>query len=525
MLTPFHWEIEFPEVFQRENSGFDSIVGNPPFQGGRNLSSAQGEVYSQWLNVLHQGSNRAADLVAHFFRKSFDLLRAHGTLGLIATNSVAQGDTRVSGLRWICNQDGKIYNAVRRCKWPGIATVIVSIIHISKRANPAHIYLDSMKVGKVSAFLFHSGGNDDPSSILANKYKCFQGSIALGMGFTFDDSSDGYITNSLAKMQAIIQENPRSIEVVFPYIGGKEVNTHPTHSCHRFIIDLGEMSKEECNRNWPEIMTVLDTKVKPDRITKDPQKYPRMVNEWWKLWNPRTELYSAITGLDRVIVLSRVTSNLALAFIPSQMVFADSLYVFPLNSFSAFCALQARAHEIWARFFGSSLEDRLRYTPSDCFETFPFPRDWETHPSLEAVGKTYYEFRAELMVSNNEGLTKTYNRFHDPLEDDSRILRLRELHTDMDRAVLDAYGWTDIPTECEFLLDYEIDEEEWGKKKKPWRYRWPDHVRDEVLGRLLELNAQRAAEEQRSGAAAKKPSQRPKRSPRRASDKSPSLFP
>ena len=170
------------------------------------------------------------------------------------------------------------------------------------------------------------------------------------------------------------------------------------------------------------------------------------------------------------------------------------------------------------------MKDDLSYNNTDCFETFPFPKDWETHSGFETAGKAYYEFRAELMVSNNEGLTKTYNRFHDPNEEDSRIMRLRKMHADMDRAVLDAYGWTDIPTECEFLLDYEIDEEEWSKKKKPWRYRWPDAVRDEVLGRLLELNAQRAAEEKRSGASAK-PRQRTKRSPRGAVDKSPSLFP
>ena len=112
------------------------------------------------------------------------------------------------------------------------------------------------------------------------------------------------------------------------------------------------------------------------------------------------------------------------------------------------------------------------------------------------------------MVRNDEGLTKTYNRFHDPDERDPEILKLRELHAAMDRAVLDAYGWSDIPTDCEFLLDYEIDEEEWGDKKKPYRYRWPDEVRDEVLARLLELNAERAKEEARSGAAAaKKPRQ------------------
>ena len=65
----------------------------------------------------------------------------------------------------------------------------------------------------------------------------------------------------------------------------------------------------------------------------------------------------------------------------------------------------------------------------------------------------------------------------------------------MDRAVLDAYGWTDIPTDCEFLLDYEIDEAEWGNKKKPWRYRWPDDIHDEVLARLLALNAEYARED------------------------------
>ena len=102
------------------------------------------------------------------------------------------------------------------------------------------------------------------------------------------------------------------------------------------------------------------------------------------------------------------------------------------------------------------------------------------------------------MIRNNEGLTKTYNRFHDPYENNPAIAKLRELHAAIDRAVLDAYGWSDIATNCEFLLDYEIDEEEWGSRKKPYRYRWPDDVRDEVLARLLELNAERAAEETRA---------------------------
>src|SRR5262249_22817199 len=146
-------------------------------------------------------------------------------------------------------------------------------------------------------------------------------------------------------------------------------------------------------------------------------------------------------GLERVLVISRVSQYTAFAFLPGRMVYSERLAVFPNERFALFTVLQSRCHELWALFFGSSLEDRPMYAPADCFETFPFPEGFETHSKLEAAGKEYYEFRAALMVRNNEGLTKTYNRFHDPNERSTDILKLRELHAAMDRAVLDAYGW------------------------------------------------------------------------------------
>jgi hypothetical protein len=167
--------------------------------------------------------------------------------------------------------------------------------------------------------------------------------------------------------------------------------------------------------------------------------------------------------------------------------------------------MQSRVHEIWARFFSSTLKDDLNYTPSDCFETFPFPEHFETNEHLKAIGQEYYDFRAQLMIANNEGLTKTYNRFHDPYDRSPEIKKLRELHYAMDRAVLDAYGWTDIVPTCEFLLDYEEDEDEEddsSRRKKPWRYRWPDDVLDEGLARLLDVNQKRAEEERLAGLAA-----------------------
>ena len=187
------------------------------------------------------------------------------------------------------------------------------------------------------------------------------------------------------------------------------------------------------------------------------------------------------------------------------MTYSHKLAIFPFEQFSPFCVLQSNVHEVWGRFFSSSMKDDINYSPSDCFETFPFPDSWKDYPDFESVGQTYYEFRSALMVRNNEGFTKTYNRFHDRDETDPDIKQLRELHVAMDRAVLDAYGWTDIPTDCKFILDYEIDEKTWGKKtKKPYRYRWPEEVHDEVLARLLDLNRRRYAEEVAAGLHAEK---------------------
>jgi hypothetical protein len=500
-LAPLHWEIEFPEVFERDKAGFDAIVGNPPFAGKNTISGANVAGYPAWLQQAHSESHGNADLVAHFFRRAFDLARHDGTLGLIATNTIGQGDTRSTGLRWICQHGGEIFAARKRVKWPGLAAVVVSIVHMMKGAFHGQKRLDDREAETITAFLFHRGSHDDPVRLTANAHKSFIGSYVLGMGFTFDDMVEDGGATSIAEMQRLIDEHPFNAECIFPYIGGEEVNTSPRHAHHRYVINFGARGEEECRRHWPDLMTIVEAKVKPDRMKNNREGYRRY---WWQHGEKRVELYAAIAGLERVLVCGIVSNKIQFTFLPSGMVYSKNLAVFPFESSSPFCVLQSNVHEVWGRFFSSSMKDDLNYSPSDCFETFPLPESWQTHAAVEQAGASYYEFRAALMVKNDEGLTRTYNRFHDPEERDPEIVKLRELHAIMDLAVLDAYGWKDIGTGYDFLLDYEIDEGEWGDKKKPYRLRWPDEVRDEVLARLLELNAERAKEETRSGAAATK---------------------
>ena len=164
-----------------------------------------------------------------------------------------------------------------------------------------------------------------------------------------------------------------------------------------------------------------------------------------------------------------------------------------------FACVQSRPHELWTRFLSSPVGDGVSYSPSDCFSTFPFPALFETNATLEAAGDAYHALRANLMVARDQGMTETYNRFHARGENAADIARLRDLHRDMDAAVLRAYGWDDLADRAapEFI-EQDADE---GKTPKT-RLDWPAEFKDEVLARLLALNAERAAAERAAGVTA-----------------------
>jgi hypothetical protein len=447
-------------------------------------------------------------------------------MGLIATNTISQGDTRSTGLRWICNHGGTIYRAKKRLKWPGEAAVVVSVIHIYRGALSAPYLLDGRAAARISAYLFHAGGNEDPARIAANSGKSFKGSMILGMGFTFDDTDTKGVASSIAEMRCLIEKDPRNRDRIFPFLGGEEINNSPTHTHHRYIINFEDFPlermttgkswfrlTEETQRqqrqggvvapdypgpvaaDWPDLISIVRKRVKPER-DRDNREVRRRF--WWRYGENTPGLNAAKASLDRVFAISCVSPWLAFGEIDSRVVASHAAVVVADESPSTFATIQSRPHEVWTLFMASSLEDRLRYTPSDCFETFPFPEDYETNEHLKAAGRKYYDFRSDLMIRNDEGLTKTYNRFHDPNEDSAGIQRLRELHATMDRVVLDAYGWQDIQPVCDFFpeFDDEEEEEDGGRpKKKKYRYRWPEDIHDEVLARLLDLNRQRALEE------------------------------
>ncbi len=468
-LHAFVWARGFNSVFARDNPGFDVIVGNPPFMGGVRISGATSPEYLRILTAKFPGTGGQADLVAYFFRQSFNNLRNGGTLGLLATNTISQGATRKASLLEIVRSGGEIYAAERRVPWVGPAAVMPSAVWIIKNCRYAGpCMLDGVPHAKITAFLVPHGSSEDPQRLAANLGLVFKGVEPYGDGFVFEAGNPN--ANSLTTL-ARVRKTTANHARLLKYLGGEEFNTSPSQTATRWIIDFDEMTLAEAGR-WPQLLNIVRRRVKPERATKaaDVAAWP-----WWQFWRTRPELRRAMRGLRRVLVLADTSKHLSIGFVPTDQLLNKTLVVVALDEYAAFAVLQSRVHEVWARFFGSSMKADLRYTARDCFETFPFPPEWRTSAALERVGEVYHRFRGELMISAGQGLTSTYNRFHDSGEGAPEVQRLRALHGELDRAVLAAYGWDDVDTACEFV-------------GTPGRLRWSQAVQDEVLARLLDLN-------------------------------------
>lgn len=352
------------------------------------------------------------------------------------------------------------------------------------------------------------------------------------MGFTFDDAAAAKgEAESLAAMRVLIEKDPRNAERIFAYIGGEEVNTDPRHAHHRYVIDFAdfplrrdaslklwsaqiESEKDAALRkgivpsdypdgvaaDWPDLLGIVERRVKPARLKlKDEGIAAQRKQYWWRYGSRSVGLYSTVAPLARVLVTLRVKEDHAVTFVGAPAVYANTLYVFSYTEFAALAVLQSRVHDLWIRKFSATLEERATYSSTDCFLPFPFPHEFPKSASLKSAGDAYHTFRAQLMIDRDEGLTKTYSRFHARGENAADIARLRALHAATDDAVLRAYGWDDLAERAapEFI-EQSADE---GKTPKT-RLDWPAEFKDEVLARLLALNAERAAAERAAGVTA-----------------------
>ncbi|ROT31686.1 DNA methyltransferase [Micromonospora sp. HM5-17] len=486
---PLHWPLTFPEVFER--GGFDAVIGNPPFLGGKKISGASGSAYREYLvEVVGRGVKGNADLIAYFELQAHVLLNKTGQTGLIATNTLAQGDTREVGLDQIVADGVEIRRAIKSSPWPSRSAVLEFCAVWTSRAElgpMAERRADGVVVAGITPSLdAESRVSGNPHRLSSSAGISFIGSYVLGLGFTMAPEDAA----------ALIAKDERNRDVLFPYLNGQDLNSRPDTSASRWIIDFGERSEAEA-RTWPELWQQVEKLVKPERVTKDGRKYPRMVYEWWKYWNSRPAMLAAIAGLERVVVITLVSKTVMPVMVPNGQVFAHKLAVFATDDMATLGLLSSSVHYWWAASRSSTMKADLNYSPSDVFETFALP---ELTQELRELGDRLDTYRRRVMLGRQAGLTATYNLVFDPACTDDDIVELRRIHRDIDEAVCRAYGWDDLLRQG---LDHGFH-----KAGAYTRYTIGPAVQREVLDRLLELNHQRYAEEKAKGLHDKKKSSR-----------------
>jgi hypothetical protein len=523
----FHWFLEFPEVFQ--GGGFTCILGNPPFLGGQKLSGTYGDHFLEYVKYQFMPIG-AVDLVTYFFRRIFTILNLKGFQSLISTNTIAQGKSREFGLDIIVQNGGSINHAVKSTKWPGVAAVEVALVTITKQNWKSSFFLGLKEVKTITPYLDDAETVGKPSQLKQNEGKSFQGSIVLGKGFVLEPH----------EAEPLIKKDPRNKEVLFPYLNGDDLNNNPDQSPSRWVINFFDWTEEK-TKAFPDCYAIIERLVKPDRqrwavdnqgneiIGKYALRKP-LPEKWWIFGEKRPGLYKKIANLERVLVNSIVSKYCCFVFESTQMTFSHRNAVFPISeNFAVF--LHSSLHTEWTWRTTSTLgSSGINYSTSDVLETFPFPNTlYESQEKrFKIIGDNYHEFRRQLMLELQFGLTKTYNLFHGNAisqdlvnENDKQvsalrnhlentegtisfeeaikgIRKLRELHVQMDEAVLEAYGWTDLKLRHDF---YEM---EYLPETDRIRYTIHPEARKEVLKRLLELNHQYFEEEVKKGLHKKK---------------------
>ena len=408
-------KIEWPAV--------NAIIGNPPFHGSQRMRRVLGDEYCEWLKT--EFGVGVQDHCVYFFLKADASMRPGERGGLVATNTISQNRARKASLDKIVSGGSVIFDATPTKVWSGEAAVHVSIICWQKQPDsPPLKRLDGVVVGSISPSL-RSESERSVERLESNNGVCYQGFNVLGAGFVLDQN----------EAESLLEDPSSSYtDIVFPYLNADEIARRPKQDTERWVIDFADMPLEKA-AEYPRALSILRDRVKPER-DKNPRKRRR--EYWWQFGEVGPGLRANIITRERYLVCGQTGKRLTFTWQPGSIRVSVTAFCFALSDDYSFGVLSSSIHERWARNHSSTLEDRLRYTPSSAFETFAFPiaPGENTRERVAAASRRIVELRARHCAEQSIGLTKLYN-----LMDDGGVTDLKAAHMELDLAVAAAYEW------------------------------------------------------------------------------------
>ena len=488
----------------------DYIVGNPPFVGNKRMRSAMGDGYVDAVRGTWPEVPDSADFVMYWWHIAAEAVRAGQAkrFGFITTNSIKQTFNRrvlqaqleaknplslafaIPDHPWVDAADGA---AVRIAMTVGAvettAGCLVTVVRetSSEQENDAVETFISQAQGEIAADLSVGAKVSQARPLQALAGVCFQGVKLVGDGFRL----------SREERDALLEQGA-SGDVIREYWTGSDLTKVRQPE---WVVDFYGLEQAEAAAQHPLLYQRLLTEVKPFR---DQVKRKGHRERWWLFGEARPGMRAALSGLRQFIATSEVAKHRLFMCLDAEIALADgSLMAVALDDAFFFGLLSSRIHALWAFAAGGTLEDRARYTKNLCFETFPFPDAMpEQQAKIRSLAEQLDAHRKRQQAQYPElTLTGMYNvleklRADEELNAKEKIVHaqglvslLRELHDELDRAVFAAYGWDNLaeqlvglPGATTPLADKPEEQAE---------------AENELLRRLVELNAQRAAEEAR----------------------------
>ncbi|BAZ32480.1 DNA modification methyltransferase related protein [Cylindrospermum sp. NIES-4074] len=423
----------------------DAIIGNPPFLGGKHIRMTLNDEYVDKIFQQFSQVKDSVDFCAYWFRLAHDKIDEKGRVGLVATNSISQGKSRVAALDYITQNGGYIHEAISTQPWSGDAKVHVSIVNWCKQ-KPGKYYLDNQIISQINSSLKSSIDVSQAVRLSANLNKCFQGIIPVGKGF--------FVTEQ--QVTDWIKVDFKNQNVLKKSVSAQDLTDNPHGTPERWIIDFNDMSIEDAS-DYKLPFEHIKTYVKPER---DQNRRDTTRIHWWKYGEKRPAMRQMLKSLSFYLNIPRHSKWFI--FIPSNsnLLPADSTTVVASEDFYVLGILTSNIHRIWVKAQSSTLEDRTRYTHKTCFETFPFPQtpDGTLVNQVRAKAEQLHQYRTQQMELKQWGITTLYNKlFNEPSS------QLYQLHSQLDTLVMKAYEFNPKDDILEKLLTLN---KELAKKEK-----------------------------------------------------------
>jgi len=468
----------------RAESGFDAIVGNPPFLGNRLWKTSLGDRF-QWQSQMVLGEAPGKiDLSVVFHRRASDLLKSKGCYGLLGATNMAEGSAIDIGLGRLVDF-GSIYFARKGMPWPGSANINVALVCFFKGNWQASANCEGVLCARIGARLVPEEQSTwQPVAIKSAPFSFAGVDNSKGLAFLLTPGGPWY--DRLA-------EEPNSL--LRPYISGDDITSSGLTLLPRYALDIADQSFDEIESQWPNAAAFLLEVVKPTRTEEELKSYNGLIDRWWQFWNNRADLMRKIRQNVRSIVYSKNTKYTIGILAPSNWIYTNKVLILHQSRRDLYAICLSSMFQDWMRRFSggnlSNLGATVTLSINESVAKFPLPAS-ALDDATCALATDFNDQLLALCSSRNSGLTDVMHQVHDRSCNDPVISSLRALLGEIDKAVVSAYGW-----DAE-QIKYDFREIRGGGDTALCRWSIPQSSAAVIFGQLLELNKRRHAEEAES---------------------------